>query len=181
MAIPTITVKVPHSQYDGSVIEPDSFAYDITAKKWKHKLTIAREVIESYTKSVITQDNLVSLGVPLLQEKNFVTHDVERANLLRASEIAPEQLVDGSISGIRTVCSNELTKLPETSSDTDSESSEKKGRGRRSRYPYATCAIGESFEIDAGSPAITLNHSLIGNRAFQVEIKNGRFLITRTK
>lgn len=169
MSIPTIKVKVPHSAFDGSLIDPENFAYDMKAKQWKDKLTIAKEAIEKYTKSVITKDNLIPLGVSLLQEKNVVTHDVERANVLRQNEVEPEIIMEASEAS---------DKTPASQAD---EQGEKKGRGRRSRYPYATCAIGESFQIDAGSPAITLNHSLVGNRAFQVEIKNGIFVITRTK
>lgn len=181
MAVPTINVRVPHSGGDGSLIDPEGFAYDMVAKMWKHKLTIAKEVIEKHTRSVVTKDNLVALGVPVLQDRGFVTHDIEREKFLRRGEIGGDAAKAESMDEAQ---ADEPATMPlespvEGKGGDDAPKSGK--RGRQSKYPYKTMAIGESFLIDGDSVGVTLNHSLLGDRGFEIKVVSGRFQVTRTK
>ena len=171
MSIPMIHVKVPHSSHDGSLIDPTNFAYDMGVKRWKHKLDIARETIESYSKAIVTKENLIQIGVPVLQQTGFVTHDVDRALLVRKTEAATEVAGD-------TV---EATVQAPEASDEPVGDTVKGKRGRQSKYPYKTMQIGESFEIDADAVGITLNHSLLSDRGFEIKVVNRRFVVTRTR
>jgi hypothetical protein len=54
---------------------------------------------------------------------------------------------------------------------------EKGKRGRKSKFPYKTCAVGESFLVPA--EAVTLTHSMVGDNKFALSIEGGKFRFER--
>ena len=147
-------VKLPTFSDNGESLDIANFVYDPTKKRWEHRLRVSVDAIKRYTRAVVTEQNLDSVGTPILNEKGFVPEE-------RMENEAP---IEEDEVEIRVAATAERTGK----------------RGRQSKYPYRTMQIGESFLVDADSVGVTFNNSLLGDRAFEIRVVNGRFRVTRT-
>lgn len=153
-------IRIPTFSDTGESLDIANFVYDPTGKRWEHRLRVAQQMVQKYTTAVVSDNNFVDIAKPILSEKGFV-QETSQDDTSDQEEAEPAPLASATASAA----------APERTGK----------RGRQSKYPYKTMAVGESFLIDADSVGITLNHSLLGNRAFEIMVHNGRFKITRSK
>lgn len=153
-------IRIPTFSDTGESLDITNFVYDPTGKRWEHRLRVAQQMVQKYTTAVVSDNNFVEIAKPILAEKGFV------------QETTQDDTSD----------QEEAETAPLASAAAPATAPERTGkRGRQSKYGYKTMRIGESFLIDKDSIGVTLNHSLLGDRAFQIEVVGGRFKVTRTK
>jgi hypothetical protein len=153
-------IRIPTFSDTGESLDIANFVYDPTGKRWEHRLRVAQQMVQKYTTAVVSDNNFVEIAKPLLAEKGFV------------QETAQDDTSD----------QEEAETAPLAAAGAPVTAPERTGkRGRQSKYPYRTMQIGESFLIDKDSVGVTFNNSLLGDRAFQIEVVGGRFKVTRTK
>jgi len=184
-----VKVKLPYAEARGENLNEQYFVYDFVKKDTVSKMKMVQDYVQSVTNCLVTKENLIELAVPVLQKNGFVVNDLDWHCKAHGVQLKDPSLLarwDGEKGVEKAVAISHAGEEGEATSEAPRASEgqpepAKQGRGRRSKYPYATMEIGESFLIDADSVGVTLNHSLINNRGFQLESANGRFKVTRTK
>jgi hypothetical protein len=153
-------IRIPTFSDTGESLDIANFVYDPAGKRWEHRLRVAQQMVQRYTTAVVSDNNFVDIAKPILAEKGFV-QETSQEDTSDQEEAEPAPLATAAASAT----------APERTGK----------RGRQSKYPYKTMGIGESFLIDKDSVGVTFNNSLLGDRAFTIEVVNGRFKVSRVK